>query len=317
MDGVQVGALLFLVVMVAFLVHGFVTEKKDKELDSERWRAQRRLGSLDELRTLEILWRDTFDDPERRDEYERQVQEWYQQNRWALGLDLEEAAWVLRQGREHEHPPRWRAEIEAKREVQDNVALLIDSDGRTRPAEGRLTPQEWEEQMGWGEKHRITPEEVTALERQHGSLRTKDVMETLRQRFAAGDDAAWVEQVGPTLGQRDVAALLDVSESDVADDRTLLHLPAGMGKTVFPAFLFTDNGRVVDGIREVVAILNSVATPRFIVGWLTSLEPRLVSGAPAGQLGQHAVPINRLRAKDVDPVLQAAQQMADRLARRD
>lgn len=317
MDGAQVAALAFLLVLGALFVHEFVSRKKEDRWNAERWRAQKRLESLDDVRTLEVLWDEMdLNDAKNRAAYETRLQEWYGQNPWALGLRLEEAAWVLRQSREHEDPSRWREEIESNRDTEDNVAMFIDSADRTRIAEGRPTLQDWEEQMGWGEKHRVTPEEVAALEQQHGVLRTRDVMETLRQRFAAGDDAAWVEQVGPMLRQRDVAALMGVAASDVPDNGRLLGVPRDSGETVFPAFQFTDDGRVVEGVAEVIEILRPVVrTSRFIVGWLTSLEPRLASGAPAGQLRQHAVPINRLREGEVEPVLEAARQTSDGLDR--
>lgn len=314
MDGVQIAATIFLIVFVALLFREYVTDKKKDELNTDRWLAQRRVESVDDVRTLEALWGESFDDPERQSEYEAKAREWYDRNPWALGLQLEEAAWVLRQGREHENPPRWRDEIEAKREADDDIALVFDSEDRTRIAEGRPTPREWEESLGWGERHRITPEEISALEQQYGALRTRDVMEILRRRFKAKDDAAWVEQVGPILRQDEVAELLGRTEGDVADDAQLVCFPQ-RGEVVFPAFQFSDDGTLVDGVADVVAILRPVvSTPRTIAGWLTSLDAVLSAGAPTRQLRESGVPINRLRAGDIEPVLQAARRVAGTIA---
>lgn len=121
-------------------------------------------------------------------------------------------------------------------------------------------------------------------------------MATEQTPATEADDRAWAAQLGPAHGPDAVARLLQISVDDVATHPGLLRLPQRSGEIVYPAFQF-DGHRLLDGISEVVAAMRpAVATTWTIASWLTSPQPSLDGDRP----------LARLRARDPDPVVEAA-----------
>lgn len=115
----------------------------------------------------------------------------------------------------------------------------------------------------------------------------------------AVSDERWAAQVGPVLGQRDVARLLGKSPQAVAQDRGLLRLRQRDGRPAYPVFQF-DGRRQIGGITEVVAVLGAAVEPLTVAAWLTGPNRRLCGRRP----------IDLLRAAQAEPVLDAAYRYA-------
>jgi len=112
---------------------------------------------------------------------------------------------------------------------------------------------------------------------------------------------AWVEQVGYSLTQSDVAELLRRSEQAISKDRRLLRLIRSDGRPVYPVFQF-DGRRKTPGVADVVRALSGALQPAAIAAWLT--------GENAALDGQR--PIDALHVGDEQPVLVVARRLAAR-----
>lgn len=112
---------------------------------------------------------------------------------------------------------------------------------------------------------------------------------------------AWVDQVGYSLTQADVAELLGHSEQAVAEDARLLRLGRSDGRPAYPMFQF-DGRRQVPGVDLVVRTLDGALHPRGIAAWLTGIQPALDGRCP----------IDMLRGGELDAVLTVARRLAER-----
>ncbi len=115
---------------------------------------------------------------------------------------------------------------------------------------------------------------------------------------------AWVAQVGYSLTQGDVAALLGRSEQAVSKDRRLLRLVRSDGRPAYPIFQF-DGRRQTDGVAEVVRVLTGPLGPPAIAAWMTGRNPALGDRRP----------IDALRVGEREQVVGLARRLADRAAR--
>jgi hypothetical protein len=115
---------------------------------------------------------------------------------------------------------------------------------------------------------------------------------------------AWVEQVGYSLTQSDVAELLRRSEQAISKDSRLLRLVRSDGRPVYPVFQF-DGGRQTPGVADVVRTLSGSLMPAAIAAWLT--------GDNAALEGRR--PIDALRVGDEQSVLAIARRLAARAER--
>ena len=112
-------------------------------------------------------------------------------------------------------------------------------------------------------------------------------------------DRAWAEQVGTALAQRDVARLLGKTEQAVTKDRRLLRLRNRDDRPVYPVMQF-EGRRLVDGVDQVIDILDDAVHPLTIASWLTGANPAL---------GERR-PIDALRDGDREQVITVARRLA-------
>ena len=115
---------------------------------------------------------------------------------------------------------------------------------------------------------------------------------------------AWVEQVGFSLTQSDVAELLGRSEQAISKDRRLLRLIRSDARPVYPIFQF-DGRRQTPGVADAVRVLSGALQPATIAAWLT--------GNNAALDGRR--PIDALRVGDEQPVMAVARRLAARAER--
>jgi hypothetical protein len=113
---------------------------------------------------------------------------------------------------------------------------------------------------------------------------------------------AWVDQVGPSLTQRDTARLLDRTEQAVSKDARLLRVHRRDGRPVYPVIQF-DGRSQKPGVSEVVAALDGAVGELAVAAWLTA-----ANGAMGGRR-----PIEALADGDVEAVLTVARRMANRM----
>jgi hypothetical protein len=112
-------------------------------------------------------------------------------------------------------------------------------------------------------------------------------------------DAAWAEQIGPALSQRDVATLLNKSEQAVSKDPNLLRIRNRDGRPVYPVVQF-EGRRQLTGVAGVVTSLRGVLEPLTIASWLTAPQRAL----------DDVRPIDALREGQVAVVVRAARRLA-------
>ncbi len=115
---------------------------------------------------------------------------------------------------------------------------------------------------------------------------------------------AWVDQVGYSLTQADVAQLLGRTEQAISKDSRLLRLSRSDGRPAYPVFQF-DGRRQAPGVAEVVRALKAALQPAAIAAWLTG-----TNGALGGRR-----PIDALVAGDEQAVLAVASRLAARAVR--
>jgi hypothetical protein len=113
---------------------------------------------------------------------------------------------------------------------------------------------------------------------------------------------SWVEQVGPSLTQRDTARLLDRSEQAVSKDNRLLRLYRRDGRPVYPVVQF-DGRRQKPGVAEVVAALDGAVGNLAVASWLTAATEALGGRRP----------VDVLASGDVEAVLAVAHRLATRM----
>lgn len=113
---------------------------------------------------------------------------------------------------------------------------------------------------------------------------------------------AWVDQVGPSLTQRDTARLLDRSEQAVSKDPRLLRVHRRDGRPVYPVIQF-DGRNLKPGVSDVIAALDGAVGELATAAWLTA--------ANDGVGGRR--PIEALADGDVDAVLTVARRVANRM----
>lgn len=140
--------------------------------------------------------------------------------------------------------------------------------------------------------------------------RYRDASEETRRQIDVllaqdADDRAWAEQLGPVYRQRHVAELLRRSRQGVSADVHLLRLEMRDATIGYPVFQF-DGRRVLPGVREVVKALDgAVATSWTTASWLTTAQRELDGRRP----------LDLLRDRQVDVVLDAARRLATALSR--
>jgi hypothetical protein len=113
---------------------------------------------------------------------------------------------------------------------------------------------------------------------------------------------SWVEQVGPSLTQRDTAKLLDHSEQAVSKDNRLLRLYRQDGRPVYPVVQF-DGRRQKPGVAEVVATLDGAVGNFAVASWLTAANEALGGRRP----------IDLLALGEIETVLSVARRLANRM----
>jgi hypothetical protein len=129
------------------------------------------------------------------------------------------------------------------------------------------------------------------------SAETRQLVDALLEQDAT--DRAWAEQVGPSLSQADAARLLGKSEQATAKDPRLLRVKTRSGRIAYPVVQF-DGRRPLDGIAEVIELLDPVADALTVLAWLT--------GSHRGLGGRR--PVDALRDGDVGAVLTVAGRFA-------
>lgn len=113
---------------------------------------------------------------------------------------------------------------------------------------------------------------------------------------------AWVDQVGPSLSQRDTARLLGRTEQAVSKDKRLLRVHRHDGRPVYPVVQFEGRHQMA-GVAEVVEALDGAVGELTVASWLTSSNDALG--------GRH--PVQALTEGDVDAVLSVAGRFAARM----
>lgn len=92
-----------------------------------------------------------------------------------------------------------------------------------------------------------------------------------------GELTSWGQVVGPVLTEAQVSEMLGVSSEDIADlvaGRSLLGLHTRDGQLVYPEFQFK-NGRVLDGLSEVLGVAVGVVDDWTLASWLVVDQPTL------------------------------------------
>ncbi len=133
------------------------------------------------------------------------------------------------------------------------------------------------------------------------SPETQRLVTDLLEQDAA--DRAWAGQIGPSLTQADTARLLGKSEQATAKDSRLLRLKTRSGRIAYPIIQF-DGRAPLEGIAQVTRVLDPVADPLTVVGWLTGIR---------SSLGQRR-PIDALRDGEIQTVVALARRFAHRVA---
>lgn len=82
-------------------------------------------------------------------------------------------------------------------------------------------------------------------------------------------DAAWTQQVGPALSQRDVGRLLGKSPQAVSKDARLLRIRQRGRRPVHPVFQF-DGRHQLPGLGEIVVTLSGTLEALTTAAWLTT-----------------------------------------------
>jgi hypothetical protein len=115
---------------------------------------------------------------------------------------------------------------------------------------------------------------------------------------------AWVEQVGYSLTQSDVAELLGCSEQAVSKNNRLLRLSRSDGRPAYPVFQF-DGRRQTPGVAGVIRTLSGALQPAAVAAWLTGVNPALEGRRP----------IDALRTGDEGAVMTVARRLGTRARR--
>jgi hypothetical protein len=118
----------------------------------------------------------------------------------------------------------------------------------------------------------------------------------------------WEGQLGLLLSSTDFQRSTGLSRqalSQAVESGRVLRLTTKAGKTCYPAFQLDDSGRVLPGLRPLLAAFTGrIASPWTTASWLTSPQPEL----------DDATPVNFLRAGgDVDQVRRVADRVVSRL----
>ena len=118
----------------------------------------------------------------------------------------------------------------------------------------------------------------------------------------------WIDELGPVYDTDGVATLLGggaaVSRQAV-HKRRLVALKTGSGRVVYPAFQFTESGGVIDGVGDVLRILEPTGLSSWTVAsWFVSPDDGL----------DGRTPLDALRSGGKDAVIQIATQWATTVA---
>jgi hypothetical protein len=113
---------------------------------------------------------------------------------------------------------------------------------------------------------------------------------------------AWLEQVGPSLTQRDTARLLQRTEQAVSKDTRLLRVHRSDKRPVYPVVQF-DGRRQKPGVADVIALFDGAIGDLAVASWLTASNPALDGRRP----------IDLLASGDTGPVLAVAHRFAARM----
>jgi hypothetical protein len=113
---------------------------------------------------------------------------------------------------------------------------------------------------------------------------------------------AWVDQVGPSLTQRDTARLMDRTEQAISKDARLLRVHRRDGRPVYPVVQF-DGRHQKQGVAEVIAALDGAMGELAVASWLTAANDGLAARRP----------IDVLADGDINAVLAIARRLARRM----
>jgi hypothetical protein len=130
-----------------------------------------------------------------------------------------------------------------------------------------------------------------------------------RGALLAVSDVIWRRQLGPLLDSRQVRELLGgvtrQAVSDLAKRGRWLALPDSRGRLRFPAFQFTQTGRPLSQLSDILQIFAPAeVSPYTVASWFMTPQSLLDDTTPAQWLGE---------GRDLKLAIEAARRTAARL----